>query len=279
MSSITLQSFTNLLGKVNDGDFILSNKNGKEELERVNRGSNFLTRKFHWKQADVSDADTNRRTFEALREALKKSCFEEGKISTTVCAKAILDLDEMEGKGQLKCSMVRDILIKCKLLDSKLNPELAGKDYESVGNKPLENREIKAPVLDPVLHRQRLAQEFRAHMEAGCGDFTNIPAEASELPGKKKWFLKAMDTIDNLVKRGREYQIPGAKKLTIGDYYTEDIIRKTGGLYIALSQWKKEMEEGKSVLPTATLSLSLNNCQNILLKTFDKAFDDVMQKA
>lgn len=71
--AITLQSFSSLLGKVNDGEFILRGEGDQANLERVNRGRSSFTRAIVYKQVDLTTeaakAD-NLRTRQALRDAL-----------------------------------------------------------------------------------------------------------------------------------------------------------------------------------------------------------------
>ena len=57
MSGITLESFRNLMGTVNDGQFIVQEKNGQMTLDRVNRGQYSITRALRWKQMKLTGED------------------------------------------------------------------------------------------------------------------------------------------------------------------------------------------------------------------------------
>jgi len=71
MSQITLNSFRNLFGKVNDGQFIISGDGDQAGLERVNRGSNFFSKHFWYPQKDLSNSgQDNLRTRDALYKLL-----------------------------------------------------------------------------------------------------------------------------------------------------------------------------------------------------------------
>lgn len=70
-ANITLNSFRSLLGRVNDGQFILQGEGDAQTLERVNRGQNFITQNLRWKKMDLSGHGVdNKRTREALLNAI-----------------------------------------------------------------------------------------------------------------------------------------------------------------------------------------------------------------
>lgn len=71
--AISLQSFSNLFGRVNDGHFVLKGEGDQATVQRVNRGQSAFTRAVVYKQVDLTTeaakAD-NLRTRQALRDAL-----------------------------------------------------------------------------------------------------------------------------------------------------------------------------------------------------------------
>lgn len=109
--SVSLQSFSNLLGKVNDGHIVLQGDGDAATLTRVNRGQSWFTKHVFYKQMDLTDAaDMNRSTRLALFDALTGG--EGGSAATYVrFVRQQLGLDNVAESGKpLSARLVKDLI-------------------------------------------------------------------------------------------------------------------------------------------------------------------------
>lgn len=109
--SVSLQSFSNLLGKVNDGHIVLQGDGDAATLTRVNRGQSWFTKHVFYKQMDLTDAaDMNRRTRLALFDALTGG--EGGSAATYVrFVRQQLGLGNVAESGKpLSARLVKDLI-------------------------------------------------------------------------------------------------------------------------------------------------------------------------
>lgn len=142
-ANISLKSFSDQLGTVNDGDFILQQNGGATSLERVNRGQNAISKAFYkYKQMNLSGAgEANYRTRVTFMHALISEMQSQGgaplpaRYIEHVCEQLGLVKKNEEGKmvgtdplesKPLSARMVKDLIDSAKADVAKARQQEAG---------------------------------------------------------------------------------------------------------------------------------------------------------